>query len=299
MKQEAAMGSENARPAVRLEVDVQALTHVGKVREKNEDAYAVYRIGRFLERLASNLPDSIVALRREDSGTVMAVADGMGGAAAGEVASRTAIATILQLIAQSPKWALSLDDPNTRDREIDQMWERGRRYIAEIHAAVRRRAADDPALAGMGTTFTSAYNIGHDLFVAHVGDSRAYLYRRGCLTQVTKDQTIAREYADMGMIDESDIKSHRLSHVLTQAVGGPDEKIAASLHSLSIDAGDRLLLCTDGLTNPLDDEDIGPILGRTATSREACAALIDLALERGAPDNVTVIVATFSAGNGV
>lgn len=285
-------GSQQAVSVPHLQVEVGAATHVGMVRETNEDAFAVCRGGRYLERLESNLPESLFPPRTEATGYVMIVADGMGGMAAGEVASHTAVATMIQLILNAPKWALQLDDPVTRGAEIEQMWERGRGYLNAVHDAIRRQAADNPALQGMGTTLTTAYVVHHDLFVLHVGDSRAYLNRAGELIRITRDHTLAQAYADMGIIPEAEIKSHRLSHVLTQAVGGPDEELQVDLHGLRVIEGDRVLLCTDGLTNLFDEAEMAALLAKSPNSQVACQALIQAALERGAPDNVTAVVAS-------
>ncbi len=280
--------------ASRLEADVAAITDIGRVRETNEDAYLVGRIGRYFERLSSNLPDVLVPARSEECGTLMMVADGMGGMAGGEVASHTAIARMVQMVFASPKWALKLDDPSTREAEIQQMWARGRAYLAAAHAAVRGRAAADPNLAGMGTTLTSAYSVGTDLFVLHVGDSRAYLFHDGRVQKITRDHTMAQSFLDMGIIREEDSEAQRLRRVLTQAVGGPGEEVDADLHALKIGHGDRLVLCTDGLTNLLDEEEMAETLGAGGSSQDACRALVDLALDYGGLDNITAIVASFS-----
>ena len=279
-----------------LRVDVAALTHIGLVRETNEDGYVVVRTGRYMERLDSNLPESLVAPRSEESAHILMLADGMGGMAAGEVASRTALATAVRLILNAPRWALKLDDPATREAEIAQMWERARGYLARIHAAIREQAERDPSLAGMGTTFTGAYCVGYDLFVTHVGDSRGYLFRRNELQKITRDHTIAQEFEDAGMVTSADQLDDRLRNVLTRAVGGPDDEIEGDLHHLRLAAGDRLLLCSDGLTGMAGEAEIAGILGVARSSEGACHALVDLALERGGRDNVTVIVATFTAG---
>src|SRR5262245_61226472 len=132
------------RPRTRLRVDVGAATDVGKVRENNEDGYLVFRIGRYLERMCSSLPESDLPPRIEESGLIMVVVDGMGGMAAGEVASQTALATIVKLILKQPRWSLRLEEIENRDAEIEEMWARGRGYLAAIHAAVRQQAAADP-----------------------------------------------------------------------------------------------------------------------------------------------------------
>jgi serine/threonine protein phosphatase PrpC len=278
----------------RMRLDISALSDVGKVREKNEDAYAVVRLERSMERLHSNLSEAQLASRSDETGHVLLIADGMGGMAAGEVASHGAVITALRLIAEAPRWALRLDDPETREAEIRQMWDRGRMYLTGVHASIRGRAAADPRLSGMGTTLTSVFTVGSDLFVMHVGDSRAYLFSDGVLQKLTRDHTVAQSYVDLGVMKESDPAARRLRHVLTQAVGGPDDDLQADMHALQAQDGDRLLLCTDGLTNVVDEDEITEVLGNSATSRDACRALIDLALEYGAPDNVTAVVAGYS-----
>jgi protein phosphatase len=276
-----------------VHADLGALTHRGRVRETNEDAFVVYRAGRFLERIASNIPESEMPGRAEEGGYLMTVADGLGGHEAGEVASRSALVTALQLILKSPRWALKLDDPATRDAEIAGLLERLRGYLAGMHQALRRKAEGDPALAGMGTTLTTAFSVGNDLFVMHVGDSKAFLVRDGSLRKITHDHTVAQQYADLGVIPQSEVASHRMHHVLTRAVGGPEDDLEGDLHHLQIQPGDRLLLCSDGLTDMAKEEEIAGILVAHSASQDACAALVELALERGGRDNVTVVVATY------
>src|SRR5205085_10379761 len=133
--------------------------------------------------------------------------------------------------------ALRLDDPATREAEIRQMWERGRGYLERVHAEVRRAANDDPSLRGMGTTLTSAFTAGTDLFLMHVGDSRAYLHAEGGLQKITRDHTVGQSYVDLGILKQGDPEARRLRHVLTQAVGGPDDELRADLHALHVAPG--------------------------------------------------------------
>lgn len=287
------------QPPSRIRIDTAARTHIGKVRETNEDGYVVCRAGRYLERVTSSLPESVLAPRSEDTGAIMMVADGMGGMAAGEVASHTALATMIKLILNAPRWALAFDDPATRVAEIEEVWQRAREFLAKVHDAVRQQAAADPSLAGMGTTLTAAYSVGTDLFVVHVGDSCAYLCRNGRVEKITRDHTLAQSYVDLGILEEGDEKARRLRHVLTQAVGGPDEQVHADLHGLAVAPGDRLLLCTDGLTNHIEIDEIAEVLCSSRSSQEACDRLVDLALDYGGLDNVTAIVASYeTASNG-
>ena len=277
-----------------VRAEIFALSDQGHVRDANEDSYAVFRMGRVLERMMSSVPEADLPSRFEESGHLMIVADGLGGHEAGDVASRTALVTAMRLIFRSPKWALKLDDPATRGAEIREMISRARGYLAHVHADLRERAAGDARLAGMGTTFTGAYAVGVDLFVLHVGDSKAYLLRAGDLQKITHDHTVAQEYADQGVIAQEDVATHRMHHVLTRAVGGPDENLQGDMHHLTISHGDRLLLCSDGLTDMAHEDEIAAILARASRSEEACRALVALALERGGRDNVTVIVAGYT-----
>jgi serine/threonine protein phosphatase PrpC len=283
------------RPRAQLRVDVGAATHVGKVRERNEDSYLVCRLGRYLERVSSSLPEALLPPRSEDSGLIMIVADGMGGMAAGEVASETALSTMVRLILDAPRWSLKLAGIENREAEIKELWERAREFVGAVHAAVRNRADADPSLSGMGTTLTGAYSLGADLFVTHVGDSRAYLCRDGRAQKITRDHTMAQSFVEMGVLKEDDARTHRMRHVLTQAVGGPEDQLEADLHALELAAGDRLLLCSDGLTNHVDPEEIGEVLSAAGSSQQACDRLLELALDYGGSDNITAIVAGYSA----
>lgn len=276
----------------RVHADIAALTHQGG-RPNNEDAYVVYRLGRFMECISSNLPAGDLPARYTDSGHLMIVGDGVGGAASGEVASRTAMMTLVEQILRSPKWALKLDDPATRETEIQELIARSRAYLQQMHEVIRERQLVDPRYEGMGTTFTSAYTVGGDLFIMHVGDSRAYVLRSGRLFRITHDHTLAQEYADLGQLRQSEVEKHPLGHVLTRALGGPTDTLESDTHHRDVEDGDRLLLCSDGLTKVASEADIATTLLEHTTSAAACRALIDLALARGGPDNITVIVAGY------
>lgn len=280
-------------PPARVVADVGAASHVGAVREQNEDSYAVFRMGRFLERVASNVPESDLPSNREDSGWLMAVADGLGGHSAGEVASRTALVSMMQLVLRSPRWALRLDDPVTREGEIQALFTRARGYLAGVHEALRAQAAADASLEGMGTTLTSAYSVGNDLFVMHVGDSRAYLLRSGRMHRVTRDHTLAQSYADQGLIPQADVESHELGHVLTRAMGAGESHPEVEIHHLDLQHDDRLLLCSDGLTRCVPESDIAALLSAESTSEGICHALVQRALAQGGSDNITAIVARY------
>jgi serine/threonine protein phosphatase PrpC len=270
--------------------DICARSHTGLVRENNEDAYILYRIGRWLEPIDSNLDAERLPPRSEDTAHLMLLADGVGGHRAGEVASQSALATAMELIQRAPRWALRFDDPATRDTEIREMVERGHRYIAGVQETLRRRIESDPTLEGMATTMTSSYLVGRDLFVMHVGDSKAFVVRRGTLHRITRDHTLAQEYADQGLIPQEEVPRHRFHNVLTRAVGSADA-ITADFHHVVLEREDRVLICSDGLTDMATEEEILATMAVHSTSVKACEALVALALAHGGRDNVTVIVA--------
>lgn len=277
-----------------VRVEISARTDRGLRRETNEDAYLVFRTGRFLQRVQSNIDEGDLDTRFDVAGHIMAVADGMGGAAAGEIASREALIEAFRLILRSPRWLLSLDDPATRDAEVRSFFERVRGYITGMHDALLRHASENPSATGMGTTLTLAYSLGLDLFVAHVGDSKAYLYRDGLIQHITRDHTLAQHLADSGVISQAEIESHPDRHLLTNVVGGHASALQGDMHHVSLQVGDTLVVCTDGLSGQLRDAEIAEILRDAPSCDDACDALVALTLQRGAPDNVTVIVARYS-----
>jgi protein phosphatase len=272
-----------------VRVDAAGLSDRGQVREDNEDHFLVARVGRSLDTLLTSLPTGQIPERFDETGYVMMVADGMGGAAAGEMASRVAISTLVNIVLDVPDWIMKLDEASA-----EKMMRRAVGYYQKVDSALAELANADPQLRGMGTTMTVGYSIGEDLFVFHVGDSRAYLFRDGKLRQLTRDHTHVQKLVDAGMITREEAATHRLRHVLTNAVGGKAKTIGVDAQRLGIADGDHLLLCTDGLTEVVEDDEIADVLGRGKAPEVVCRSLVDLALDRGGPDNVTVVTARFS-----
>jgi protein phosphatase len=269
--------------------DFAALSHPGKVRPNNEDHYLVARYSRSMLPLQTNLPDAEAQERFDEMGYAMVVADGMGGAAAGEVASSLAITTAVNLSLHNPRWGLPMTAP-----EAEALLERMRLRIQQINHVLTERVRAQPELSGMGTTLTAAYSVGPELFLCHVGDSRAYLFRRDHLHQLTQDQTLAQALADAGQIRPEEVPTHRLRHVLLSALGGQAGTVKAEIQHLRLQDDDRLLLCTDGLTEMVPDARIAEVLRQAGRTEDACRALLDLALERGGKDNVTLVLARYS-----
>ena len=182
--------------------------------------------------------------------------------AAGEVASRLAISTSLKLIQRSEKWGFKINQ-----REARELFERITQYLQEIDKTLTEQSEADHRLWGMGTTLTAAYSIGVDLFIIHLGDSRAYLYRDGTLQQLTKDHTVAQAMADAGYIAPEEVRHHAKRNALTNFLGGHHGKVKADLRWLRLADGDRLLLCSDGLNEMVDDDAIARILGAARRPR--------------------------------
>jgi protein phosphatase len=237
-------------------------------------------------------PDSLPEYTGED-GYLYMVADGMGGMAAGEVASRLAISTSLKLFQRSERWGFRVNQ-----RVARELFERISEDLQEIDKTLTAHSESDRRLLGMGTTLTAAYSMGVDLFLVHLGDSRAYLHRGGALRQLTKDHTVAQAMADAGYIPPEEVRRHVKRNALTNFLGGNKGKVKADLRWLRLADGDRLLLCSDGLTEMVDDASIARILARQDDPRVAAQNLLDEALRRGGKDNVTIVVARYRVTAG-
>ena len=285
---------DRARPASSVvRVDVAAKSHPGHVRSSNEDHYLVAAAGRHLETLLSNLPEDEAPKRFDETSYIAIVADGMGGAVGGEIASRLAITTLIDILSHVPDWILRLDEEHAQ-----KVMDRAAEYYRKVNETIVEHARLKPELRGMGTTMTGAYSYGDDLFVVHVGDSRAYLFREGVLRRLTQDHTHAQKLADLGIIRPEAVETHRLRHVLTNALGGEKSEGRAEIHRMRLCDGDRILLCSDGLHDMVDDEGIANVLKSHSRSEPACDALLKRALENGGKDNVTAVVAGYIIPDG-
>jgi protein phosphatase len=281
------------RSSASIQADLAGQSHQGKVRPNNEDHFLIVRFGRFLQTLSTNLPDRHVPPDHGETGYGLIVADGMGGMAAGEAASRMAITFLIELALATPDWILAPDEAL-----MAEVTARAAGRFRDVNQAIVEQARHDPRLRGMGSTLTMAMSLGTDLLIAHIGDSPAYLFRQGELHKLTRDHTLAQEMADSAQIPAREFASHRYRHVLTHALGMQGAGDEPDIRRLRLADGDRLLLCTDGLTAMADDATIGAELRRQASSGEACRALVELALDRGGGDNVTVVVAGYRIPSG-
>lgn len=270
-----------------LSVRSFGLTDIGKVRTTNQDQFLVAVLLKALQVEHTSLPQRRIQ-HSPDRSHLFVVADGMGGHAGGEQASALAIDSVETFILKSFKWFAEFKEP-----EQDQVLRDFQTALAEANARVLAEANDWPELSGMGTTLTLAYSLNDKLFIAHVGDTRCYLCRQGTLYRLTRDHTLVEEMIRNGTVAIEDAAKHHLRHVITNVVGGTSANLKVEVHKLELGAGDRVLLCSDGLTGMLTDDEINQILHAEEEPDEACRQLVARANAAGGRDNITVVVADF------
>lgn len=235
-----------------LSLQAVALSHTGKVREHNEDAF-----GHCLEA------------------GVFVVCDGMGGAAAGEVASRLAVDTMLERLCVASPAA-------NRRRALEES-------IAAANRLVFAQATKNPSLQGMGTTLVAVAMQENSALIGHVGDSRCYLFRAGRLMQQTHDHSLVDEQVRLGRMTPEEAEHSPLKNIITRAIGTQAE-VNSEISELPLESGDMLLLCSDGLIREVPDAGIAAILSRPDSIEAQGQRLIDAANEAGSHDNVTVVL---------
>ena len=264
------------------------LSHPGKVRQNNEDHFLVARLAKSMKVVQTNLPHSGATRFSDEDGYLLIVADGMGGAAAGERASALAVESIEEFALNTLKWFFHLGGKG-ESVLLDEL----RQSVEAADRSVSEESRADRSLAGMGTTLTVAYCVGADLYVVHAGDSRAYLYREGSLEQVTCDHTLVQLLVDNKLITPEAARTHARRNVVTNVVGGPSPGVHSEIHKIRLRDGDIFLLCSDGLTEVVADNAIAATLNRDEDPRSLAHHLVAQALDGGAPDNVTVVVARY------
>lgn len=276
-------------PSTRVEVEFGFCTDPGLRRTTSDDHFLIVRLGRSHETVASSLPPDTVPALWEERAYGMVVADGMGPDGP-ELASRLALATLAQLVLRFGKWNLRVNE-----RTAWEIVQRAERFYRRVGEMVTDASLQHPSLAGMSTTMTAVYTAGDEMFVAHVGHSRAYLYRNGLLTRLTRDQTLAQRLVETGRTSPTELAATDLRHVLTDAIGGHAGEPDIEIQNYLLMRGDIVLLCTNGLTDLVEDDLIAGVLrgGHEQSLDEQCKALVKLALDRGGPDNVTAVLARF------
>jgi protein phosphatase len=269
-------------------VEIASQSDCGRERTINEDHFLVLHLSRSQLVMATSLARADVPSRFEEDAYCFAVADGLGTGGTGAVASRVAMSALAYMAIAFGRWNVRVDP-----QVAEEIMERAEFFYDRVHRAVLDRARVEPMLSQIATTLTAAYSAGQDLFVANVGNSRAYLFREGQLTQLTRDQTIAERMTERPRPAPVERATHDLQHILTDTIGGRDFPLVEVEHFRLLN-GDIVIVCTDGLTDVVPNDVIADVLALRRNSREQCHALIERALARGGRDNMTVIVAQYT-----
>ena len=265
-------------------VTLYAKTDAGHVRVGNEDNFLVLELDtRWTWTSDGSEPPKELSFELGEKGLVLVVSDGMGGALAGDVASRMAVDSVREML-------LGVESEQGRRQELVD-WLKEATVYANL--AIYHRSLEDSRCAGMGATLTGAAVTGDILDLVHVGDSRAYIVRKDQIRLATKDQTLVQQLVDVGQIDEEEAETHMFRNVILQALGAQSE-VTPATGRIRLRRGDTMLLCSDGLSGKLRAEDIQNILSSNTELATACSELISEANNRGGEDNITVLLARFS-----
>ena len=270
-----------------LTVKAYGITDRGKVRTTNEDQFLIAELTKSMRVWQTSLPEPKVQLG-EQHAHLFLVADGMGGHRAGERASALAVVAIEQFTLNTFQWFFG-----SNDAAAQKILAQFQSALGQADARILEEAAEHPELSGMGTTVTMAYHLGAQLCVVHVGDSRAYMFREGELHRLTEDHTVTADMVRSGTLRPDEVAGHRLRHVITNVVGGQQLGVHVEARALEVHAGDRLLLCSDGLTEMVTNEAIAATLDAEPEPEAAATKLLAQANDGGAPDNITLLIVRF------
>jgi protein phosphatase len=271
------------------EIDVHGLTHTGKLRRTNEDQFLLASIHKRIRVLSTSLPMEEVTAREDRLAFIAMVADGVGGLERGEEASAAALEAVLQYLTES------MDCYYRADAGTDEFERELVAAALRAHEVVKARAEAD-GKGAMATTLTIYMGVWPTYYLLQVGDSRYYILKDGRLTQVSRDQTVAQDLVDQGVLTPAAAAKTKLAHVLSSSIGGDEAApVVTRLHS---DWGIAHLLCTDGLTKHVSDERIAEVLGSMTSAKQAAEQLLQDALDGGGSDNITIIVGRTSAKPG-
>ena len=271
-------------------VELYAKTNVGRVRAGNEDNFLVLDLsgqGAWTGSDGEAVPDGLERFEVGPKGVVLVVSDGMGGALAGDVASRMAVETVRDTL-------LDAYDDDGDDAAVDDdtpLVECLKNATDVANFSIHTKSQQDPQCSGMGATLTAAAVTRDGLGLLQVGDSRGYVIRGGQIKLATKDQSLVQQLVDVGQISEQEAETHMFRNVILQALGAQPE-LQPVTGRVKVYRGDVLLLCSDGLSGKLRGEDMLRIVQESKGDlRRACEALVDEANERGGEDNITVVLA--------
>jgi serine/threonine protein phosphatase PrpC len=266
------------------EIDVYGLTHPGKLRTENQDHFLICALRKQMVVNLTSLPDAENLLAgSERLSLLMMVADGVGGGAKGEQASRIALEGVTKYVSRSMRSYYAAGSAD--DREFFEALQEG---ALQCHAELVRRGEEDPEYRGMATTLTLYLGVWPRAYLLQVGDSRCYLLQNGELTQVTRDQTMAQELIDLGVMTRAAAAGTRYERTLSSSIGGRQTAPVVTRFDLAWDT--VVLLCSDGLTKHVSDQRIGERLRTMSSAKQVCEDLLQDALDDGGSDNISLIV---------
>ncbi len=272
-------------------IELHAQTDIGRVRQGNEDNFLVLDLASAEHWSGSDgkgePPDKLRRFEAGEAGLVLVVSDGMGGALAGDVASRMAVESVREMLVGDNEH--KTDDQGAKVPLVECL----RHATGYANYAIHRKSLEDPHCSGMGATLTAAAIAGDMLDFVQVGDSRAYVMRGDEIKLVTKDQSLVQQLVDVGQITEEDAETHMFRNVILQALGAQSE-LTPVLSRVRIRRGDLVLLCSDGLSGKMRGDEMRDLVAASEGDlAAACAALVKEANRRGGEDNITVILARF------
>ncbi len=277
---------------VLMKIELHAQTDVGRIRQGNEDNFLVLDLAAARSWTGSSderePPRALRDFELGDEGAVLVVSDGMGGALAGDVASRMAVETVREMLVSDEPEATGACDPDV------PLVECLRNAAGYANYAIHRKSLEDPRCSGMGATLTAAAVTNHALDFVQVGDSRAYVIRGNEIKLATKDQSLVQQLVDVGQISEEDAETHMFRNVILQALGAQSELSPVMSH-VPVYSGDLVLLCSDGLSGKLRADEMRELIAASdGDLARACETLVAEANRRGGEDNITVVLARFS-----
>ncbi|HEV7990688.1 MAG TPA: protein phosphatase 2C domain-containing protein [Gemmatimonadaceae bacterium] len=265
------------------EIDVHGITHVGKERTENQDHFLLATVHKRVEVLATNLGQQQHLPAGDQRVAFLAmVADGVGGAEGGAEASATALEAVMQYVNDSMSCLYDRDVTESAFTEALQ------RCALRSHEAILSRSREDERHGSMATTLTLFMGVWPAYYLLQLGDSRYYLWSDGKLTQVTRDQTLAQELVDRGVLTRAQAPHTRFAHVLSSALGADAAEPVVT--RLQAEWGNVHLLCSDGLTKHVSDERIAERIASMTSAKQVCEQLVQDALDGGGSDNITIIV---------
>lgn len=265
------------------EIDVYGLTHAGKVRANNEDHFLICALQKRVEVFHTSLPNRAMLEKCERLAFLALVADGVGGARAGEEASRIALEHVTRYVTQSLDcyYRSDTDDKAAFVQELSDA-------ALKVHQEIAIEAATNAEHRGMATTLTLWIGVWPDAYLLQVGDSRCYSLRDGELIQISRDQTMAEDFVEQGIFDRESPAFKKFSNVLSSSIGGPEA--APTVTRVPQSWGAIGMMCSDGLTRHVSDERIREVLETLTSARQGCETLLQDALDGGGEDNITVLI---------